>query len=107
MGPLCHRLEIVDGLTSLNFDQTGELLAGGQDEIGKERTLANLDGDDALVTDVDCCLEFSLVPCLQESNPAVLFQLFTKRPQKNWPQTASRCPISLHHSLSRPAPGVP
>src|SRR5262245_41651282 len=88
--PLCHRFEIVDGLAGLDFDQTGELRAAGQDEGWEERAGADLHGNRAVVADVDCRLELSLVLGLKKPDQAVMFELLSNWPDKNGRHSPSR-----------------
>jgi len=86
MRPLGERLEMIDRFTRLDLDhplQTVPALLREQDQVWIDRRVAAADGRVLLRAGVHARLELPAPLVLQESDNAVVLELFADRPHQN------------------------
>jgi hypothetical protein len=86
MGPLRHGFEMVHRLGRFYLNcprEAPRAIRRGQDNVGENLDLADLDRGRLLFTDVRLNLVPALQPCLQEPDDSVVLELFADRPDQD------------------------
>jgi hypothetical protein len=101
--PLRHRFEVVHRLTGFHFDHAFEAVAfvlGRQHEIREHLSRTDADASGLIVPDVDGDFVLTLEFRLQQANHAIVFELFSNRPNQYGTHATSGEPAMLAYSAA-------
>ena len=104
VGPLRHRLEVIDRFGGLDLDRSHQLLApidGRQHQVGKNLHLADAHRNRLILADIRHDVVLALELDLQETDDTVVLELFANRPDQNWAHFASAPDSTLNQAFMK------
>ena len=104
VGPLGHRLEVVDRFGGFDLDRSHQLLAaidGRQHQVGKNLHLADAHWNRLILADIRHDVVLALQLDQQETDDTVVLQLFANRSDQNWAHFSSAPDSTLNQAFMK------